>query len=507
VTATSDGVTVDAHEAERRHARWDVQSAPRNYVTLVVNQAVSICASFGAVLLASRLLGPGGYGLLVAVMAAASLVMQLAVQWSATSVTRFGVEEFVRSGRIASTFWGRGGALAIKLALVAATLPLWFPVVARWFHVADEDRGALLAYLIASATWLHLQQSLQAAKLPRLQATLLTVERLLLLGSLLAMLLLGGATPRAVLMAYVLPSVVVSTIALIRLRRLILPIGSSLDVVRRILRFSLPLMPTALVGYLASSQLDSIFILRYLSESALGRYAIAYQVAGAFMQLPLLAGTLVLPLLLSTAAARREQGLPPEALGMMRDILPAATLLWSAACIVAGVAGYYLLPLVIGARFEGAAELLSPLMAVSAISGPVLMGLFPLANAYSMTHIIAINATLGAIANVGLDVLLIPRFGLLGCAWATVLAAVCSLLITDFFVSRKVLRGSTWVVEATLAPIAVALLALRLPSLGASALGLLLICVQAYRHRRSIRVAVATIASARKPRAAAEASA
>jgi O-antigen/teichoic acid export membrane protein len=79
-----------------------------------------------------------------------------------------------------------------------------------------------------------------------------------------------------------------------------------------------------------------------------------------------------------------------------------------------------LFPLVFGAQFAAAAHLMWPLMAACVIAGPMSMGYGPLLNAKLATSALALSATAGAATNVLLNILLIPRWGLLGCAWATV---------------------------------------------------------------------------------------
>ena len=58
-------------------------------------------------------------------------------------------------------------------------------------------------------------------------------------------------------------------------------------------------------------------------------------------------------------------------------------------------------------------------LAASAIAGPALMGYTPVTTSTSKTYIQMIAISLASAVNVILDVLLIPRYGLLGCAWAT----------------------------------------------------------------------------------------
>src|SRR5690348_14397743 len=82
-------------DANRQSAAWDLLHAPKNYLALLTAQVVASLLSFASVWLATRYLGPAGYGGVVGFIAASQVVMQVTVSWTSTSVARYGCEEFV----------------------------------------------------------------------------------------------------------------------------------------------------------------------------------------------------------------------------------------------------------------------------------------------------------------------------------------------------------------------------------------------------------------------------
>src|SRR5437870_13070630 len=82
----------------RRDATWDLAQGPKNYVSLVSAQIASALLSFAAVALATRYLGSSGYGGVVAIIAASQAIGQLGVNWTAVSLSIYGVEEVVDTG-------------------------------------------------------------------------------------------------------------------------------------------------------------------------------------------------------------------------------------------------------------------------------------------------------------------------------------------------------------------------------------------------------------------------
>ena len=96
-----------AEDAGRQSAGWDLLHGPKNYLALLIAQALTSLLSFASVWLTTRYLGPEGYGGVVAFIAAAQVVMLIGVNWTSISVARYGCEEFVQTGQIASTFWAK----------------------------------------------------------------------------------------------------------------------------------------------------------------------------------------------------------------------------------------------------------------------------------------------------------------------------------------------------------------------------------------------------------------
>jgi O-antigen/teichoic acid export membrane protein len=139
-------------------------------------------------------------------------------------------------------------------------------------------------------------------------------------------------------------------------------------------------------------------------------------------------------------------------------VLPLISLGWSMLCVLAALVGGPLLRMMFGAQYALVESLVWPLMAAVALTGPILAGYFPIAFARSRTHIVAINAIVAATLNVILNLVLIPRFGLLGCAWATVLAYIGAITTTMFLSNRAMGTRTLWAGAATLPALAAAAL-------------------------------------------------
>src|SRR5690349_18740081 len=84
----------------RRTSKWDIRNAPKNYLWLMVYQGGAAVFAFAAVWLITQKTGKGGYGLVVAIIAA-SQIAQIFTNWTTVAVVKYGVEEFVEFETIA----------------------------------------------------------------------------------------------------------------------------------------------------------------------------------------------------------------------------------------------------------------------------------------------------------------------------------------------------------------------------------------------------------------------
>jgi O-antigen/teichoic acid export membrane protein len=419
----------------RRTLAWDATHGPGNYLTIVVAHIVGSAAAFGATWLAARLLGVSGYGVVAALMAVSQGLMQTTLHWSAPALERFGCVEFIRTGRLATAFWTRALILVPNLVVIGLTVGWWLPAVRHWIPLPASVAALVLVHCIGTSLWVHVHQGLLATKSPRVAGVLLAAERFAILALLLLLAGTVGASPFTVVAAYIIASVSMTVIGLWVLRSLVFhPVRVDVALAREMLRFSLPLIPRGVLGHISANTLDALFIVHFLSVQVLAPYWVAYQVAGVFLQFALLAGTLLLPVFVTLDVERRDH----EVRRLLADTLPLISLVWTALCALACAVAGALVPLVFGADYAIASALVWPLMAAGVVASPALIAYYPYLKAVSATGAITLGACVGAVVNAGLDVLLIPAFGLLGCAWATAAAYGAAALAVAYAIERRV---------------------------------------------------------------------
>ncbi|MCX7640294.1 MAG: hypothetical protein N2Z23_07625 [Pyrinomonadaceae bacterium] len=428
-TTSSD---LQENKNERQSLDWDIRNAFRNYLTLVFTQAISMCFSFASVWLITVYLGSEGYGSVVLAISISQLI-QTTVNWTAVALARHAAEEFVRTGNINYSFWARSAVLILNIFLVALPLTFLIPLISEWTNLPLEFYVFVALHFLSQAFWLHIQHALQGAKLLKLQGRLLALERIIIFLLLAAFIANKNLNIYSALICYILPAICVGVAGLFSLRKYLSRIDLNFLYIRKVLRFSFPLLPLSIVGYLSTNYLDAILIAKYLDIAAAGVYSVAYQANGIFMQLLVIANTLLMPFFVT---AHSEDRFDITKL-YFEKALPLLVLIFSFFYTAIVVLLAFLLPVVFKNGFTELGKVLLVLGMSACSASPFLLGYAPFTNSISATYISMFSGIALSSANVLGNMILIPKYGILGSAWATAISYELSVLIAFLLIKFK----------------------------------------------------------------------
>jgi len=431
---------------DRRLANWDLQNIFKNYFALVVTQCGSAFFSLASVTVATRYLGTDGYGGIIALLAASQAV-QILVSWSCDALARYGVEEFVETGVVSKSFWGRALVLFSNFFPLILVAPWLLAFLIAWLKLPPETAPLIVFHFIVTAFWLHVQHTLQAVKLLRLQGVLLMLERALIFAALLILALSNRISWQIAFAVYIITPLIAMFIGLWQMRALISvkPVFDK-EQIKRILAFSLPLIPFTVVGFFSTNYLDAFFISPYLSKSELGVYAIGYQISGIVLQFPTLLNTLLMPMFV-TMQSSRQGG---QVKKFIEEILPLLTLFWGFLTVVIATFASFFLPYVFPNDFNQIESVLWILIAGATFAFPSLVGYSPFAIAKEAVYISAPFAIVTALGNVVGNILLIPTWGIVGSAWATTISFALGLVLLIGLMYHRFSLLPKWMIQAIL---------------------------------------------------------
>ncbi len=380
-----------------------------------------------AVAVYTRLTTPEVYGVFTLVMTGAMTLFAACFHWIQSALLRYlPAEDGLRPPSLGAALAGFGLVATGLTAAAVAVITLDLAPV--------SSELLLLAVLIAIAyAALEISQSVvHARQYPTTYALLLAARAVgsLVLGALA--LLLGYGVPGlllGVLVAHALPVLCLAT----RWRGRLLVQRFDLPGVKRMAVFGLPL---AVVGIAASviGISDRYLLALLIGTDAAGMYAAPYDLALRSLQIVMVSAFLALsPAVFRSFELgdhdRLQTCLLQQARLLLVTALPIATIMAAAAPLVARV--------LFGAEFRDAAAALIPWI----IAATIVQGIqsYYFSYCFTLAKRTLVNAGIvsaGAVLNVGLNLVLIPAFGPLGAAGAT-LASLTVVLVVTLHLTRR----------------------------------------------------------------------
>jgi len=239
--------------------------------------------------------------------------------------------------------------------------------------------------------------------------------------------------------AYAIPYVVAAVVALALLSRT-LPVAMAWSTIdrsrlREFVRYSLPFTVTGLTGFVYRS-VDVFLVLYFLGSAEVGIYGVAYAAARLILMFSTAVSFLGVPV-----ASELEQTLPFEDIASVYNTV----LRWLVLASIPALMPLVLFPaefisVVYRPRYAPGALALAVLAVgfwvhnVFTINGNLMRGL-------GRSRLLAVNTTIAAVLNTTANLYLIPRYGILGAAVATVGAYLTMDLL--MFTEVRLITGNT----------------------------------------------------------------
>jgi O-antigen/teichoic acid export membrane protein len=386
--------------------------------------------SLAAIAVYTRLLGAEEYGSYALVIAGVGLTNKLFFEWLRLSLLRFrpGFTDRldVFEATIAAAFFALMGATAVLggIALLAGS-----ELVPRSLLVA----GIALLWIQAL---FDLEIERARSELQPKRYGLMAFGRAALALTLGVLLVTEGLGALGLLVGLIAAMLIVLGKPLgERLEGLRLGAGDW-DLMAQLCRYGGPLAVTAALGYLINSS-DRFIIGWLLDSAAVGRYAVAYDLTSfsiglVLMIVNLAAYPLVIHALQEHGAEHARQQLVANLTALLAVGVPAAVGLALLAKPIAGV--------LLGPDFQDDAATLIPLIAVAAMLRDLKAYYLDLAFHLGRNTVLQMCVTVVAfVLNVVLNLWWIPVFGIVGSAYAMIVAYAVALVLSAI-AGRSVFR-------------------------------------------------------------------
>ena len=406
-----------------------LQTLLENTGWLVADKVVRLGVGLFVSVWVARYLGPERFGALNYVQAVVWLISALATMGLPDIVVRDFVREPKRSAEIAST------ALALRLlgAAVSIAIATITIIVAR-----PDSSELVLMSIVLGASFLPqaldvVDQLCQARNQVRPVVIMRNVAFLTAAAAKIAAILLGA--PLMVFAGLITFEFALVGIALyVYSRRLELGLtlaNASLPEARRLLGESWPLI-VRLLAIGIYMRIDQVIIGQLLNDRAVGIYAAAMRISEIWYFIPVAMMTAFVPRL-AAEHAKSTQSYEALLLKVMRVIV----VISAVAALSLSIGATFVVGVLYGAEYAGAAQVL----AVHAWSG-LFVGLGVASSSWfvnnGLLRFALYQALAGAAVSAALNFALIPYFGVIGAAWASITSyAVSAVLLNLFFAPTR----------------------------------------------------------------------
>jgi O-antigen/teichoic acid export membrane protein len=412
--------------AERRTDNSGVQDAVHSFAFLGAGEALARLIAFGTMLLVARRLGPSAYG----VIGVASGIMLYLTQIADGGIELVGVPAIARARSSASEL--ASATITVRAVLALALTALVVPI-GLWVLPAPDGRilaiyACSLCFTALGTRWIHL-----GLERPAIVAVARVCAELVAL-ALVWSLVHDSSDLVHVPIAAVISVAMASAVMFIGLRRSSVVLRPSarwarsqplFSAARRILIFTL-------LG-LVLFNFDLLFLRYVKGERDAGYYAAAYALISFAANVIVAYAHSVLPVISRADSSDADR----------QSVYGGSMILAFAVALPVGVGGALvaepLVDLVFGTGFTPAAAAMSWLLLtipIAALREMAVMGLLAKSGERALVRVNLYTV----VANLVLNVALVPSFGLVGAAWATLITEVVRLALADRAAERTGFR-------------------------------------------------------------------
>ncbi|MBB36651.1 MAG: polysaccharide biosynthesis protein [Hirschia sp.] len=418
--------------------------------------------SFGTVYVFTRLLGADDYGRYALVLAGMQLAHTLFLTWSEAGGYRF-TQESLQKGELADHI-----RTSLGLCLLSC-VPALLVVAIGWLAVSDPAMRHAIAWLsltLPTMTLLQMSLEIRKARQEVQRFSMMTIARALgglALGVVAAYWFDAGAS--APFIGLGIASLVIATLEVIDLWKISRGGKFRSDRVRAFLTYGAPIS-FALALELGLSAGDRFLIAAYLDEASVGAYAAGYGVADQTIRLLCMWAAMAgAPHLLAAWEKGGQNALQEPGLQMSRMLV----LITLPAAVGIALVATPLAEFMVGEDLRAQAAHIMPWIAVAGLLNGWMIYYFGEAFVLAKrTGLRAVMMLAPVLANIVLNMILLPRIGLMGAVYATV-ACYALALVLSALIGQRLARLPVPLVDVATAGLACVVMAgatLLVPTIG-----------------------------------------
>ncbi len=421
-----------------------------NYSTVMLAQFLSMPLSIFYISILTRILGPEKYGNLTIFIATAQLFICIFTNWTRDSIIRFGSEVFTKGKNFGEII---GSQFIISISSFIFAFIILFALknyLQKLLQLGENSFLWVSIYLIAYSFSDFTIKFIQARHLLSSYAVALLSRHVILLslfGVMLGALKYLPSVPNIIIIeiiSYLLIFGIFSTIAF-SYKRFFLDVSYSKKKIIEILNYSWPVMIMVLLGYI-TMWADTWMIKYFLDLKNVGEYEAANRLIQMILNIIMPLSIVGFPIVVSLRSIGSNSIINIFATKIVAQLC----FLWSLMIIFLIFSSKIMIHLIFGENFVSSVIVFQVLLI--GISFQILPVLYTIIlQAYDRTRRMALIATVLVTVNILLDIILIPRYGIVGAAMSkTCTLIVCAILYERSAIGCIHFKGNNYIVYSFL---------------------------------------------------------
>ncbi len=378
----------------------------------------------------SRILSKQEMGKYSLVFMIVNLLLVLSVNWSESSIVRFGREEYIKKKKINKSFWAR---LYIVLPISILSISLLFLFsknVTNYLSLNNFFIVFLIVLFLLNIFINSIIRIFQSIDKFNISAYILSLQKFFYLLGLILIFFFFQKSNLFLIFTILNVSFFLSLVFFsIKFDySLILPYKFDKNMLKSIYTYSWPQI-YGFSGIYIINYIDLIVIKQFLSLDDVGVYNVAYQGFKTLIVFIFIINTLFMPLMVEYRIKKRY-----DLIKKYLKSIPIFTLLWTLLIIIMVSLTKYLIPILFSKEYINAVSPLNILL-IASVFYFFSTCFSPIINSFDYIKSQQFTNIIMAITNIIADFLLVPRFGILGAAYGTLIACVFQSILKVFIIT------------------------------------------------------------------------
>ncbi|MGV8141084.1 MAG: oligosaccharide flippase family protein [Candidatus Woesearchaeota archaeon] len=377
----------------------------------------------------------GKYSLFLMIV---NLALIVGLNWSDSSIVRHGREEYLQNKKINRSFWARMYLFIPVIILISVILAIFNKKITAYIGIDSKLIILLIAIFVLNGVLNFINYLHQSADKMKQSAYVLLSQKVMFLISLFLIMLNVFKTNLTIVLILVNASFLLALILNLFFFDFekIRPYIFDRTYFQKIWRYSWPHL-IGFPGLYIINYIDLYVIKRYMTISDVGTYSVAYSGFTTLFMFTSVIYAIFFPLIV-------EYKTKKNFLMIKKYIksVPLYSLGWILLSITGLFLSKYFIHLIFSNKYDGAIPSFNVLL-IAGIFYFISICLLPIVNAFDLILVSQIFNLIRAAVNVGIDFILVPKMGIIGAAYGTLVAYAVGLLFTIIllYVNRKNIFG------------------------------------------------------------------